>query len=285
MKYLLSAILLFVMYQSACAQIPFSTVAQVFDFSIGDTLEYECWANQGRNGCVPRSDMMQVVIAKNITPDSLQYTFRGVGYTYSDPCLTPPFGFIDTFTQIYTNPDSSIFWYHNPARYVDSNGFLYADTAFIDPSIHNRKRNEHNENSFAFWADTAYADGLGNIYSDYGQEDNGQVTYYCELNYYHKVVGETWGTPLYINPSLGVEDINAYDGINVYPNPAHGILNITSAGAPVTGIELYNVTGALLRILNRLRDMPIDIYDVAPGVYYARITTTLGTVVRKWVKL
>jgi len=284
MKYLLSVILLLVMYPSAYAQMPFSTVAQIFDFSIGDTLEYECWAHQGPNSCVPQSDFMNVVIAKNITSDSLQYTFRGVGYTYSDPCFTPPFGTIDTFTQTYANPDSSIFWYHNPARYSYGPDSVYTDTVFMDPSLHNRKRNEHQEGSFATWGDTIYVDGLGIIYYDYGYESDGQVTYYCGLQYYHKATGETWGTPMDINPSLGIEDVSAYHGVNVFPNPAHGVLNITCTGASVTGIELYNITGALLRTINRPADMPIDIYDVAPGVYYARITTTQGTVVRKWIK-
>jgi type IX secretion system substrate protein len=285
MNRLLPAMLLFVLYQPCRAQMPFSTIAQIYNFSIGDTLEYECWAHQGPNDCVPRSDMMTVVIAKNNAPDSLQYTFRQVAYTYSDPCLTPPFGVVDTFVQTYINPDSSIFWYHNPARYSHNADSLYTDTVTIDPQMNNRKRNEHQEASPGAWADTVYADGLGNIYSDYGQEGDGQITYYCSLQYYHKTTGETWGGPLYINPTLDVEDINSSAGIKVFPNPARSILNITSSGPPVTGIELWSVTGSRLRILSRPQDMPIDIFDVSPGVYYARISTTQGVSIRKWVKL
>ena len=285
MKYFLSALLLTTLYQPCRAQMPFSTIAQIYNFNIGDTLEYECWAHQGPDDCVPRADMMQVVIAKNITPDSLHYTFRQVGYTYSDPCYTPPFGLVDTFTQTYTNPDSSIFWYHRPPPYSYGPDSVNRDTAYVDLSMHNRKRNEHWWSAFGTWGDTAYADGLGNIYFDYGDEGNGQITHYCSIEYYNKGSGETWGTPMYINPDLGIADINGNDGIKVFPNPTHNILNITGTGAPVTGIELYSVTGALLRVLNRPQDMPIDIYDISPGVYYARITTTQGIVVRKWVKL
>ena len=68
-----------------------------------------------------------------------------------------------------------------------------------------------------------------------GEEDDGEVTYYCMLEYYNKVPGEIWGTPLYINPSLGIDEISSYDDINIFPNPARNILNITSNGCRNNG--------------------------------------------------
>jgi len=291
MKSILCTILLFAMYQSMSAQIPFSTIAQVYNFDIGDTLEYSCDAlNALGSNCDIMYGMMDVVINKNSLPDSIVYTFREISYVNYNNC-GPASGSADTTTQIITNLDSSVFWYHNPALYAYGNDTTatYLDSVRLDSTMYYRKRDEHWE---GLWIccmhDTAYADGLGKIVYTYGSEDNTEPQGGCTLAYYHKATGEFWGTRQYFDlhhTPIGIPDITAGDGINLFPNPSQGILNITSTGPTITGIELYNITGALLRTLNRPQDMPVDIYDVAPGVYYARITTTQGITVRRWVKL
>ena len=125
---------------------------------------------KGPNGCVPQTDFMNVVISKNITTDSLYYAFRHIAYTYSDPCFTPPFGVIDTFTQILGIPDSSIFWYESPPPYAYGSDSVNRDTVYADPTMHNRKRNEHWFSDFAVWGRHCYMLMVcGNIYFDDGR--------------------------------------------------------------------------------------------------------------------
>ncbi len=64
--------------------------------------------------------------------------------------------------------------------------------------------------------------------------------------------------------------------LSVYPNPAHDILHIVSAGSPVTAVRLLGITGnVLMQRLNTSGEMAtVDISRFAAGVYLLEVHTT-----------
>jgi hypothetical protein len=83
-----------------------------------------------------------------------------------------------------------------------------------------------------------------------------------------------------------VQTISSSDSIEVYPNPAAGIVTILSGGTSILGVSILNVLGeAVLDIPNlRESDITLDISKLPSGTYFLRIQTSNGSVLRKVVR-
>jgi len=87
---------------------------------------------------------------------------------------------------------------------------------------------------------------------------------------------------------LGVKDIKDFEDIVLYPNPTTGELHVTfpsfgGAGVVchsslVTNIEIFDVYGR--NILHS-----IDVSGLHAGIYFVKITTEKGIVMKKIIKL
>jgi len=78
-----------------------------------------------------------------------------------------------------------------------------------------------------------------------------------------------------------VNEIIEKSSINLYPNPAYNILTVET---PVEAtIEIFNINGKLL-LSKQLITNKIDISTLAKGLYFIKLSTAEGSVVRKFVK-
>ncbi len=79
----------------------------------------------------------------------------------------------------------------------------------------------------------------------------------------------------FINVSSGIEDINmAKAEALLYPNPAGDKLNICSTTA-ISDVVIVNLLGqAVKSVMPGSNTVEIDIHDLSPGVYFARINRT-----------
>jgi len=73
------------------------------------------------------------------------------------------------------------------------------------------------------------------------------------------------------------------------PNPTTGKLQVTSYELQVTGIEVFDIYGRKQKTENRMSEIGqseivINISDLASGVYFVKIYTNAGVVVKKVVK-
>lgn len=71
------------------------------------------------------------------------------------------------------------------------------------------------------------------------------------------------------------------DLINVYPNPASGVLHIEATQIPELkgSVEMYNGQGQLVRV-QKNADFPkidLDVTTLTPGIYYLKVGSTQGT--------
>ena len=76
------------------------------------------------------------------------------------------------------------------------------------------------------------------------------------------------------------------DRINIYPNPTTGELTITNYELKIMNVDVYDVYGRKLqsKIVNLQSEIVINISHLPAGVYFVKIRTEAGEVVRKVVK-
>jgi Secretion system C-terminal sorting domain len=76
------------------------------------------------------------------------------------------------------------------------------------------------------------------------------------------------------------------DTIDVYPNPATGLVTIRSGGTSILGVQVLNVLGE--KVLNAPSEhasaLTLDLSKLASGTYFLEIVTPSGTVLRKVIR-
>ncbi len=116
-----------------------------------------------------------------------------------------------------------------------------------------------------------------------------------EVNYYNSLIfGSSDAADANIHPKLKVcytplTGISETDrsAFSIYPNPFNHSFTIANTGNSIVGLELYNMIGEMLFSLdeeNYSSSITIDAATLSAGVYFARIMTERGSVVRKLVK-
>ena len=86
-----------------------------------------------------------------------------------------------------------------------------------------------------------------------------------------------------IENSVGVLE-NEMVSIQLYPNPTNGELRIESGELKIKDVVIYDVFGKIQRIENWKMEKAIDISHLPAGIYFLRIKTEKGEVMRKVLK-
>jgi hypothetical protein len=85
----------------------------------------------------------------------------------------------------------------------------------------------------------------------------------------------------------GVQSVSepTEDSIEIFPNPAAGIVTILSGGTSISGVSVLNVLGENVLALPNLRqsDISLDISKLRSGTYFFLINTGDGSVTRRVV--
>jgi hypothetical protein len=99
--------------------------------------------------------------------------------------------------------------------------------------------------------------------------------------------GNGWEDAVMVRYSAGIVGIaepkQEPAKITVYPNPTTGELRITNYELQITSIEVFDVYGRKQKAENRKQNL-IDISHLQTGLYFVKITTEAGEVIRKVVK-
>jgi hypothetical protein len=88
---------------------------------------------------------------------------------------------------------------------------------------------------------------------------------------------------VYINVLLwvGLEEIDNSE-LSVYPNPSHGKVSFEVKNQNITNIIICAINGKV--VANNIKENCIDLTDIAPGVYIAKISTENNTYFTRIVK-
>jgi len=85
---------------------------------------------------------------------------------------------------------------------------------------------------------------------------------------------------------VGIEENITTNNIVIYPNPTTGKLGIKSSELKVERIEICDIYGrnVIFLTLPMLQETNVDISDLQSGIYFVRIHTERGEIVRKVLK-
>lgn len=79
---------------------------------------------------------------------------------------------------------------------------------------------------------------------------------------------------------VGIAEVDI-EGLTIYPNPTQGKVSITLEGAELLQVEVLDIIG---RVLQTSSSPWIDLTALGEGSYMLRITTTIGTAIKKVIK-
>lgn len=97
--------------------------------------------------------------------------------------------------------------------------------------------------------------------------------YTLDLNGTTRIYDTTVDVGAYeFNPSLGIDDVEEKNRINVYPNPTNGIVNFVGITGDF-GYEIYSITGALVKKGIVTTTSTLNISDLNAGVYIVKTST------------
>jgi hypothetical protein len=83
----------------------------------------------------------------------------------------------------------------------------------------------------------------------------------------------------------GVLSRNSFDaisGLKIYPNPVKNLLNITSDSFEAKTVAIYNVLGKVV-LSEKVTNAPVNVANLAKGVYVVKVTEEGKTATRKLV--
>lgn len=110
--------------------------------------------------------------------------------------------------------------------------------------------------------------------------------------------GSSWATGYYYIDSVfvglcstlnGVDEIEAFDNsLQVFPNPTSNLLNIVSSTVNINKILLVDGVGNVVLskdcgVLSNKKEIPIDVTNIAKGVYHLKVYSTNNYAIRKLI--
>ena len=118
--------------------------------------------------------------------------------------------------------------------------------------------------------------GIGEVYLFIEGGVSNTSTFVKNL-FYYKIGNSIWGNPKYVS----VKE-NQLLAVNIFPNPASNILNITiPTFADVADLNLYNISGqVILKTKLETGKNQIQISEIPSGVYFVEIKID-GIIIRK----
>lgn len=113
-------------------------------------------------------------------------------------------------------------------------------------------------------------------------EDLSGNTVSTQASFYLTVVSDTTLYAIFGAQNTGIASIK--DNINIYPNPASSILNITGKDIDITSVVITNILGKEepVKIIRSDADrVSLSVKDIPPGIYLLKILTSSGRYINK----
>ena len=95
------------------------------------------------------------------------------------------------------------------------------------------------------------------------------------------------GVSLFIETEkeTGITDVDQTQSINIYPNPANDRLFI-EAESEINEVVIYTITGVIVQqsTVNSQQTLTIDLSELKSGIYFVKINTKNGEIVKRFIK-
>jgi hypothetical protein len=117
--------------------------------------------------------------------------------------------------------------------------------------------------------------------------DNGAPIAHTQLTYTFSNVISNHSIVAIFKDHTGVEESILNNMVDLYPNPTNSYidLRLNEAQLQVKECKLYDMYGKLLKVVLVHNDVTrIEVSDLANGVYFVRMDSEKGTIIKKFVK-
>ncbi|HEY0976492.1 MAG TPA: T9SS type A sorting domain-containing protein [Flavobacteriales bacterium] len=95
--------------------------------------------------------------------------------------------------------------------------------------------------------------------------------------------GTAWAVRLSFDPSIGVREMPALEGVSMYPNPTNGILRINTTKPEQVSVEVLNVLGEVVKTSTFVGNTVLDLAGNSAGVYSVRVSNGTRSMVQRVV--
>jgi len=131
---------------------------------------------------------------------------------------------------------------------------------------------------------------MGHLGSFYHISATCDFDYISELRCYSDNTFSYFSKPIYkeqgCDVNLSINEVLNEEIFAIYPNPIRDKLKIENRELKIKQIKLYNITGSLLQSINvDSNELEINMRNLQSGVYFVKITTEKGMIIKKIVKL
>jgi len=175
-------------------------------------------------------------------------------------------------------PTSAVSAYRNAEVWKE---FNIVDGGFLVNPISNNNAHGYTTGNGLYEANATVTATAYSGYHFVNWTKNGEEV--SKANPYSFTVIEDVELVAHFESNVGIENIETAT-IKIYPNPTSGMLKIESSGLRVENVIIYDVFGKIQKIENWKTEKAIDISHLPTGVYFVKISTEAGEVVRKVLK-
>ncbi|MEI6752014.1 MAG: T9SS type A sorting domain-containing protein [Paludibacter sp.] len=97
--------------------------------------------------------------------------------------------------------------------------------------------------------------------------------------------GNVWSFSTGSSIVTNIQDTTDLNQLSVFPNPATDMLNIYSAGSNLRQVEIYDLSGSMIKKMDVSSDkLQIPVSDLKSGMYIVKIVTEKNNCVKQFVK-
>jgi hypothetical protein len=95
--------------------------------------------------------------------------------------------------------------------------------------------------------------------------------------------GNASAVRLVVDPTLSIGDAPSLQGVNMFPNPSNGIVNVTTATGERHLVEVFNLMGSNVMTTSVNGNGTIDLSGNTPGIYAVRVSNGDAFMVKRIV--
>ncbi len=260
-------IVIFLVSSSTLQSQEISTVAEVYNFEVGDVFHRENSEFDLYGGFYELTN--ETVISKEYSTsgETLFYIFD-----------------VDCRYHSSENPNFVYSTYTYTLAFTSLNDLIYLgniDSVYSSSEQYNgRIVNYCYIPLFEGFREYRFVEGCGFAYNDY-LNGGGAWGAHKELLYYNKG-GEEWGTP---NIAVSTEESLALDNsIHVFPNPASDHIYLQTDNNNSGDLEILSLSGITVKKAKLSTNQKIDISELSPGIYILKIEQEGKQTFKKLIK-
>lgn len=249
------------------------TNAQVYNYSIGDTIQYSI--PNAMCGTSPPYSRQFIVLQKNTSTNHIDYVVNSATVDGCGGCAGSNWNSTNTVTMSINNADSlakhQLIYGHSLCITSQS---VYIDTNFVTTygKLVNQRKFQNTANiggCSVNYGISSLIEGVGEFYTLIVNQNGDPCHYARDIAYIHKVGEAPIGNR--INFPVGIAELSSLDEISLFPNPiVDGKIYLSNYNMSKVKVSIFTLDGKLI-YEEESNSSVIEVNKVmVPGMYFVK---------------